>query len=54
MASAAHITPARLNPSWTPATQPLGMLAPYFNRRGPAPAVAAVSPRKPVPALEMV
>lgn len=53
MASAAHITPARLNPSWTPATQPLGMLAPYFQRRGPAPAVVAVSPHKPVPALEM-
>lgn len=49
-----NITSQRTNPSWTPATQPLGMLAPFFNRRGPAPAVAAVSPRKPVPAMELV
>lgn len=52
MASAAHTTPARLNPSWTPATAPLGMLAPFFNRRGPTPAVVASPVRKPAPAME--
>lgn len=46
-------TPRRVDPSWTPATWPLGILAPFFNRRGPAPAVAAISPRKPVPAMEL-
>ena len=52
MASAAHTTPARLNPSWTPATAPLGILAPFFNGRGPAPAVVASPARKPAPAME--
>lgn len=53
MASAVHTIPARLNPSWAPATQPLGLLAPFFNRRGPAIAVVASPARKPAPAMEM-
>lgn len=40
MAAQAHTTPARLNPTWVPAEQPLGLLAPFFNRRGQAPAAA--------------
>ena len=54
MASAAHTTPARLNPSWTPATAPLGMLAPFFNGRGHSPAIVSNVPARPAPALELV
>lgn len=53
MASVAHTTLARLNPSWVPAPYPLGDLARFFNGRGAAPVAASPAPRKPVPALEM-
>lgn len=54
MASAAHITPARLNPSWVPAPYPLGDLARFFNGRGNAPAVISNVPARPAPAAELV
>lgn len=54
MAYPAHITPARLNPSWTPATEPLGPLERFFNRRGPSAAVASPAPVRPTPARELV
>lgn len=55
MASAAHTTPlARRNPSWTPATQPLGPLGKFFGGKGSASAVASPAPVRPAPALETV
>lgn len=45
MASAAHSTLARRNPTWVPAPEPLGMLAPFFNDKGQSP--ATVDPTKP-------
>ena len=54
MASAAHNTPARLNPTWVPAPYPLDMLAPFFNGRGSAPAIVSNVPARPAPAAELV
>lgn len=54
MASAAHITPARQNPSWVPAPYPLGDLARFFNGRGSATAIVANVPARPAPAAELV
>ena len=54
MASAAHSTLARRNPTWAPAPEPLGMLAPFFNGRGTAPAIARNVPARPAPAKELV
>jgi hypothetical protein len=54
MASKAHITPARQNPSWVPAPYPLGDLARFFNGRGSAPAIVASDPARPAPAAELV
>jgi hypothetical protein len=54
MASAAHTTPARLNPTWVPAPYPLGDLARFFNGRGNAPAIVSTVPARPAPAAELV
>jgi hypothetical protein len=54
MASAALTTLARSNPSWTPAAEPLGMLAPFFNGRGHSPAIVSNTPARPAPARELV
>lgn len=54
MASVAHTTLARINPSWTPAVEPLGMLAPFFNGRGHSPAIIRNVPARPAPARELV
>lgn len=45
MAVHSTITPARHNPTWVPATEPLGPLAPFFNRKRPSAATA--DPTKP-------
>lgn len=45
---------ARINPAWAPASEPLGMLAPFFNGRGAAPITARPAPVRPAPAMEMV
>lgn len=45
---------ARINPTWAPAAEPLGMLAPFFNGRGSAPAIARNVPARPAPARELV
>lgn len=45
---------ARINPTWAPPPEPLGMLAPFFNGRGAAPAVSRPSPARPAPARELV
>lgn len=54
MAYAPSITPARRNPTWVPAPYPLGLLAPFFNGRGPAPIIARPAPVRPAPARELV
>ena len=54
MASAAHITPARQNPTWVPAPYPLGDLARFFNGRGSASAIVSNVPARPAPAGELV
>lgn len=54
MASAAHTTPARQNPSWVPAPYPLGILTPFFGGRGSAPAIVSNVPARPAPAAELV
>lgn len=54
MASAAHTTPARRNPTWVPAPYPLGYLARFFNGRGAAPVIARPAPVRPAPAQELV
>lgn len=53
MAKQAHTTLARLNPSWQPATQPLGELARFFNGRGgtSAPAITRPAPVRPAPEM---
>lgn len=53
MAFPAHSTLARRNPTWTPAVQPLGILAPFFGGRGAAPVVSRPAPVRPAPAMEM-
>ena len=45
---------ARINPSWTPAVQPLGNLAPFFGGRGAAPVTSRPAPVRPAPARELV
>lgn len=54
MAYAPSITPARRNPTWVPATEPLGLLAPFFNGRGAAPIINQPAPKSPAPARELV
>lgn len=54
MASKAHSTLARRNPSWVPAPYPLGDLARFFNGRGSAPAIVANVPARPAPAMGLV
>lgn len=55
MAVHSTITPARRNPTWVPALQPLGLLAPFFNGRGAAPVIARPpAPVRPAPAREFV
>lgn len=54
MAFASSITAARHNPTWVPAPQPLGLLAPFFNGRGAAPVIARPAPVRPAPARELV
>lgn len=54
MAAQAFITPARRNPTWVPATEPLGLLAPFFNGRGTAPIINQPAPKRPAPARELV
>lgn len=45
---------ARRNPTWTPATGDLGLLAPFFGRgSSAAPVVARPRPVRPAPAMEM-
>lgn len=44
---------ARINPTWTPSTEPLGLLAPFFNGRGTAPALVSNVPARPAPAMEL-
>lgn len=54
MAYAPSTTLARLNPSWQPATQPLGDLGRFFNgRRGgtSAPAISRPAPVRPAPEM---
>lgn len=53
MAYTASTTPARLNPSWTPAEQPLGPLAKFFGGSSSAPVVSRPAPVRPAPAMEM-
>ena len=53
MASQAHTTLARRNPTWVPAPQPLGMLAPFFGGGSSAPAITRPAPARPAPAMEM-
>lgn len=45
---------ARINPTWTPSVEPLGILAPFFNGRGAAPVVTRPAPVRPAPAKELV
>lgn len=52
MASAAHTTPARQNPSWVPAPYPLGDLARFFQGRGDATVTADVVPNRPLSPAE--
>lgn len=54
MAVHSTITPARHNPTWVPATEPLGLLAPFFGGRGTAPIINQPTPRCPAPARELV
>lgn len=54
MASKAHSTLARRNPSWVPAPYPLGILTPFFGGRGSAPAIVPDVPARPAPAAELV
>lgn len=54
MASTANSTLARTNPTWAPATQPLGMLAPFFRGGASSPAVASPAPVRPAPTQELV
>ena len=54
MASQAHSTLPRRNPSWVPAPYPLGDLARFFNGRGSAPAIVSNVPARPAPAAELV
>lgn len=53
MATPAHTTPARLNPTWVPAEQPLGPLARFFGGSSSAPAISRPAPVRPAPAMEM-
>ncbi len=45
---------ARINPTWVPAVEPLGALAPFFNGRGSSPVVSRPVPARPAPARELV
>ena len=54
MAYAPSTTPARRNPTWVPATEPLGLLAPFFGGRGAAPIINQPAPKRPAPARELV
>lgn len=53
MAYAPPTTLARLNPSWQPATQPLGDLGRFFDGRGgtSAPAITRPAPVRPAPEM---
>lgn len=45
---------ARINPTWQPARQPLGVLAPFFGGDdSTAPVVSRPMPVRPAPAMEM-
>lgn len=51
-ASRPHL--ARINPTWQPARQPLGMLAPFFGGDDAAAAdESRPAPVRPAPAMEM-
>jgi hypothetical protein len=54
MATYANITPARINPTWTPAPYPLGDLARFFRGGSSALAVSRPAPTRPAPAMERV
>ena len=54
MAAQAFTTPAWRNPTWVPATEPLGLLTPFFNGRGAAPIINQPAPKRPAPVMELV
>lgn len=47
-------TLARRNPTWVPATYPLGDLARFFNGGSSAPAITRPAPVRPTPSKELV
>lgn len=53
MAKNTNTTPARLNPTWVPAEEPLGPLAKFFGGSSSAPAVSRPAPVRPAPAFEV-